>query len=109
MNKSIQHRLDRLVDRFDEVAALLSEPEIQNNQNKFRTLSQEYAQIAPIANCYQQFSATLEAIEATKELISDPDPELRDMAKEELHDAKELASQLTHQLQILLLPKDPLH
>ena len=107
MNKSIQHRLDRLTDRFDEVAALLSEPETQNNQNKFRTLSQEYAQIAPIVNCYQQFSATLKAIEGAKELLNDSDPELRELAKEELHDAKELASQLTHQLQILLLPKDP--
>ena len=107
MNNSIQHRLDRLTDRFDEVAALLSEPETQNNQNKFRTLSQEYAQIAPIVNCYQQFSATLKAIEGAKELLNDSDPELRELAKEELHDAKELASQLTHQLQILLLPKDP--
>ena len=102
MNKSIQHRLDRLEERYDEVAALLSEPETQNNQNKFRTLSQEYAQIAPIVNCYQQFSATLEAIKGAEELINDPDPELREMAKEELHEAKEQAAQLTHQLQILL-------
>ncbi|MGZ5044500.1 MAG: peptide chain release factor 1, partial [Methylobacter sp.] len=48
MKPSIQHKLESLCERYDEIAALLSEPEVQGNQNKFRSLSQEYAQINPL-------------------------------------------------------------
>jgi peptide chain release factor 1 len=51
MKQSIQLKLENLCERYDEIAALLSEPEIQSNQNKFRTLSQEYAQISPLVDC----------------------------------------------------------
>ena len=50
MKPSIQLKLENLAERHDEIAALLSEPETQNNQNKFRSLSQEYAQIGPLVD-----------------------------------------------------------
>ena len=60
MKQSIQHKLENLCERYDEIAALLSEPEVQGNQNKFRSLSQEYAQINPLVDCYKRYQQTLE-------------------------------------------------
>ena len=84
MKQSIQLKLENLCERYDEIAALLSEPEIQSNQNKFRTLSQEYAQIAPLVDCYKRYELALKMLESAQEMANDSDPELREMAKEEV-------------------------
>ncbi|WP_020159184.1 MULTISPECIES: peptide chain release factor 1 [Methylobacter] len=107
MKSSIQHKLENLCERYDEIAALLSEPEVQNNQNKFRSLSQEYAQINPLVDCYKRYQNAQEMRASAKEMANDSDPELREMAKEEVIDAENLIETLEHELQILLLPKDP--
>ncbi len=107
MKASIQIKLENLSDRFEEIAALLSQPEVQSEQNKFRSLSQEYAQIDPIVSCYKNYQDNEENLEAAKEMAKDADPELREMAKEEQQDAEAEKQNLQHQLQILLLPKDP--
>ena len=106
MKHSIQTKLENLNDRFEEIAVLLSQPEVQNDQNQYRSLSQEYAQIDPLVNCYQQYIENQENLEAALEMSKDPDPELREMAKEELQDTEQQKAALQHQLQILLLPKD---
>ncbi|MDD5112480.1 MAG: PCRF domain-containing protein, partial [Methylobacter sp.] len=77
MKPSIQQKLENLCERYDEIAALLSEPDTQNNQNKFRALSQEYAQIAPLVDCYKRYENTLESLASAKEMATDSDPELR--------------------------------
>jgi peptide chain release factor 1 len=107
MKPSIQHKLESLCERHDEIAALLSEPEIQNNQNKFRTLSQEYAQITPLVECYHKRNDALAQKESALEMANDSDPELRELAKEEIAEAEQLIVNIEQELQILLLPKDP--
>jgi peptide chain release factor 1 len=107
MKQSIQLKLENLCERYDEIAALLSEPEIQSNQNKFRTLSQEYAQIAPLVDCYKRYEQALKMLESAKEMANDSDPELRELAKEEVNEAEDLIETLDLELQVLLLPKDP--
>ena len=107
MKQSIQLKLENLCERYDEIAALLSEPEIQSNQNKFRTLSQEYAQIAPLVDCYKRYEQALKMLESAKEMANDSDPELREMAKEEVKESEDLIETLDLELQVLLLPKDP--
>ena len=107
MKQSIQLKLENLCERYDEIAALLSEPEVQNNQNKFRSLSQEYAQIAPLVDCYKRYEQALKMLASANEMANDSDPELREMAKEEVIEAEELMDSLDHELQVLLLPKDP--
>ena len=106
MKASIQTKLENLSERFEEIAALLSQPEVQNNQNKFRSLSQEYAQIDPIVNCYQAYTDNEETMSSVLEMSKDSDPEMREMAKEELQEAESEKVTLENQLQILLLPKD---
>ncbi|MDO9163242.1 MAG: peptide chain release factor 1 [Methylococcaceae bacterium] len=107
MKPSIQQKLENLCERYDEIAALLSEPETQNNQNKFRALSQEYAQIAPLVDCYKRYEITLESLASAKEMATDSDPELRELAKEEVREAEQQLDVLDQDLQVLLLPKDP--
>ena len=107
MKASITTKLENLGERFEEIAALLSQPEVQSDQNQFRSLSQEYAQIDPIVNCYKQYQDNQDNLEAAIEMAKDSDPELREMAKEEQQDAEKQKESLQHHLQILLLPKDP--
>ncbi|MDO8844567.1 MAG: peptide chain release factor 1 [Methylicorpusculum sp.] len=107
MKPSIANRLDSLSERFDEITALLAQPETQSNQNKFRSLSQEYAQIKPIVDCYKHFEETLANLESAHEMAKDSDPELREMAKEEISTLDKQQAAIEQELQILLLPKDP--
>ena len=107
MKQSILLKLENLCERYDEIAALLSEPEVQGNQNKFRALSQEYAQIAPLVACYKRYEQAQQNLTSAKEMANDADPELRELAKEEVDEAQEQIAALDLELQVLLLPKDP--
>ena len=107
MKPSIQTRLENLSERFEEITALLSQPEVQNNQNQFRSLSQEYAQIEPLVACYKTYQDNEAHLTSAMEMSKDSDPELRDMAKEEIELTENRRQELEQALQILLLPKDP--
>ncbi|WP_150046328.1 MULTISPECIES: peptide chain release factor 1 [Methylomonas] len=107
MKPSIRTKLENLAERFEEITALLTQPEVQSNQNQFRSLSQEYAQLEPIVACYKAYQDNEADSESAKEMAKDSDPELRDMAKEELAETEQKQEQLEQDLQILLLPKDP--
>lgn len=107
MKPSIQQKLQNLCERHHEISALLSEPETQSNQNKFRALSQEYAQISPLVECYKRYETLLESLEAAKEMANDSDPEMRELAKEEIAESQAKIEELENELQVLLLPKDP--
>jgi peptide chain release factor 1 len=107
MKPSIQTKLENLGERFEEITALLSQPEVQSNQNQFRSLSQEYAQIEPLVACYKTYLDNEANLASAQEMAKDSDPELREMAKEEIQAAEAQREELEQQLQILLLPKDP--
>ena len=107
MKPSIQTKLENLGERFEEITMLLTQPEIQSNQNQFRSLSQEYAQLEPIVNCYNAYQNNEGDLASAREMSKDSDSELREMAKEELEVAVNRQADLEQALQILLLPKDP--
>ena len=107
MKPSIQIKLENLGERFEEITALLSQPEVQNDQNQYRSLSQEYAQIEPLVACYKTYLDNEANLKSAREMAKDSDPELREMAKEEMNDAETQREALEQHLQILLLPKDP--
>jgi peptide chain release factor 1 len=107
MKASLLNKLNSLCERHEEVAALLSDAQIINDQARFRDLSKEYAQLEPLVQCFRQYQDTLAAIENAEVLMQDPDPELRSLAEDELKQAKENLEPLEQQLQILLLPQDP--
>jgi len=107
MNETIQVKLDKLVERTEEISALLSDPETISNQNQFRKLSQELAEITPIVNHYQEFCHTTEDRGAAKAMLKDKDKEVQQMAQEELEVADNRIAELEADIQKLLLPKDP--
>jgi len=104
---SIKQKLETLIERHEEIAGLLSEPETMANQNKFRELSQEYAQLEPIVVNFTSYKKSLVEIDEAKVMLKEDDKEMREMAKEELADAQKSEQQLEFTLQRLLLPKDP--
>ena len=107
MKASILAKLDHLADRHEEVGALLSDPDIIGDQNKFRELSKEYAELEPVVKCYQSYQEVVNDIEEAKLLLKDSDPDMRAMAQEELKEGEAQQDALEMDLQKLLLPKDP--
>lgn len=107
MKPSIQQKLENLGERFEEITVLLTQPEVQSNQNQFRSLSQEYAQLEPIVTCYRTYQDNESEWQSAREMAKDSDPELREMAREEIQNAEARREALEHELQLLLLPKDP--
>jgi len=104
---SIRQKLEQLDQRFEEITALLAAPETQNDQNRFRTLSREYAQLNPLVSAFRQYRTAQDEQDYARSLADDPDPEVRAMAREELAEAEARLTRLEQQLQILLLPRDP--
>jgi len=104
---SIKHKLESLVDRHEEISGLLADPDTMADQNKFRTLSQEYAQLEPVVNNFNQYTDTLSAIEDAKQMLQEDDADMREMAKEEIKEGEDTLDELELTLQKLLLPKDP--
>ncbi len=107
MNPSIQTRLEGLAQRFDEILALLADPDVIGNTDRFRSLSQEYAELNEIVALYRDYRRIAEEREAARALLADPDRGVRDMAAEEVARANERLAVLERDLQTRLLPKDP--
>lgn len=107
MKATILEKLDNLHDRYGEISALLSDPETIGNQNKFRELSKEYAELEPVVKTYDQYRSVLEAIGEAEALRKDGDAEMRSLAQEELQSCEAQREELEEELQKLLLPKDP--
>ncbi len=105
MKPSIEQKLASLVDRFEEVGALLSDPEIIGDQNKFRDLSKEYAQLEPIVKCFNVYERALETKKHSEELLKDK--EMRELAEMELEEASQEVIQCEKDLEVYLLPTDP--
>ncbi|CAA6814603.1 MAG: Peptide chain release factor 1 [uncultured Thiotrichaceae bacterium] len=105
MKDSIKLKLENLSQRFEEITQLLADPDIIADQNQFRKLSMEYSQLEPIAKEFSSFLLAEEDLETAQEMLSDP--ELKDMAQDEIKDANKKMADLELSLQKHLLPKDP--
>lgn len=107
MKKSLELKLEQMLERFQEVGRLLSEASVIADQNKFKNLSKEYAQLEPVASCYENYLQAGANLSSLQELIAGDDKELASMANDELAGAKEEVEALDEKLQWHLIPKDP--
>ncbi|NMP16407.1 peptide chain release factor 1 [Thalassotalea sp. Y01] len=107
MKESVYQKLEILVERFEEVQHLLSDPDVIGDQDKFRALSQEFSQLEEVTKVFNDYKQAEDNFAMAQEMLKDDDPDMREMAQEEFKEAKESIETLTHDLQILLLPKDP--
>ena len=107
MNERLIARLDALMDRLEEVGALLGTPEVINEQERFRALAKEHAELTPVVESYRRYQETLSTIDGTEEMLKDDDPDMRALAEEELAEARVSLEPQELELRTLLLPKDP--
>lgn len=106
MKQSIRLKLDNLKDRFGELEALMSDADIISDQNKFRDLSKEYAELEDVVKSFNRYQEVTDNLEQAKEMQKDEDPEIRAMAEDEIASSNEEIETLELDLQKLLLPKD---
>jgi peptide chain release factor 1 len=107
MQASIINKLQHIEERHTEVSALLADADTIADQNKYRSLSKEYAQLSPVVDNFRAWQQTQDDASSAQEMIRDPDPEMKSLAEDELQQAHERAEALELDLQKLLLPKDP--
>ena len=101
-------KLDDILIHYEELMLELGNPSVTEDQNRFRRLMKEQADLAPIVDAYKQYKQAKQDVEDSLALLEEEsDDEMREMAKEELSDAKKRIEDLEHELKILLLPKDP--
>lgn len=107
MKASIIEKLEKLAERNEEVSALLSDADTISNQDKFRELSKEYAELEPVIVAYRRYCSVLEDLEEAKAMLNDGDADMIEMAREVLDASGAEKESLETELQTLLLPKDP--
>ncbi|MBG57072.1 MAG: peptide chain release factor 1 [Porticoccus sp.] len=107
MKQSILEKLQHLADRYEEVGALLSDPEVIGQQTRFRELSREYAELESVVKSYRDYYRVQTNIEEARVLLKDADADMRAMAEEDLLENQSRLADLEVELQTLLLPKDP--
>ena len=98
-------KLEQIARRCAEIGELLTVPEIYGDAKELRRLTQEQKELEPVAQCYEDYRRAERTITEATELLSDA--ELRDMAQEELRQAKADKERLYEELRVLLLPRDP--
>jgi len=107
MKASLEHNLQQLVSRHQEISGLLSDPDVISNQNKFRDLSREYARLEPVAELFTAYEQAQSDVNTAEEMCQDDDEEIRALGKDELGTAAERVEALEQQLQKHLVPRDP--
>ena len=101
-------KLEDLIVRLEEILRDLSEPEVANDSKRFQKLMKEQAEITPIVEAYKAYKQAKQDEEDSLTMLDEEsDPEMKELAKAELNDAKDRIEKLEGELKILLIPKDP--
>ena len=107
MKESVIRKLEGLLERNEEVLALLSDASVIADQDRFRALSKEYSQLEDVVSSFKAFQQAQKDFEYAKEMLEEDDADMREMAQEEYKQSKQILEKLEAELQILLLPTDP--
>ncbi|MFZ2844931.1 peptide chain release factor 1 [Psychrobacter sp.] len=108
MKESLRLRLDQMVDRYEEVTALLSDPSVISDNNKFRELSVEHSDLMDITTLWQNYvGAETDQADAEAMLTEASDPDMKEMMQEEIDSARDTIVEMEEALNVMMLPKDP--
>jgi len=105
MTPSIRRKLESLAERHEEAALLLAQPEVLADGQRFRELSREYAQLEPVVAALREHDQARRELDESRQMLADPD--MRDLAADDVARLETRLAELDGELQILLLPKDP--
>lgn len=101
-------KLDDLLARYEVILEELNDPDVVNNQERYRNLMKEQTELEPIVDKYKEYCQAKQNMEDSLMMLEEEnDEELKELAKEELAEAKEIIASCEEELKILLLPKDP--
>lgn len=106
MKESMLQKLDNLADRYQEIEGLLSDAEVIAEQDRFRALSQEFAELGPVVSVYRRYSRVRTELAEARDMLQDSDADMRAMADDEINRINEELAILEKELQVLLLPRD---
>ncbi len=103
--------LDKLAfieNKYDELSVKISDPSIMANQNEWRKLCKEHAELEIIVGAYKEYKQVIEDLQDSKDMLEmESDKEMKEMLNEEINELKSREEELENRIQILLLPKDP--
>lgn len=100
-------KLEEIEKRFSTLEQELGDPEVLKDQKHYQAIAKEHAELTPIVDTYRELKRVKEEISENKALLQDPDPEISALAKQEIQDLQKREEELTSQLKLLLIPKDP--
>lgn len=101
------NKLNAVADKYDELEALLSDPDVMADMEKWQRYTREHAALTPIVTAYRDYQAALLTIAEDKGLLDEADSEMKQLLEEEIAAQEERRDQLAQELPILLLPRDP--
>ena len=107
MKESLLNKLEALCARHEEIAGLLADIEVINDQDRFRNLSMEYAQLEDVVKNFNTYKQVQDSLASAQEMLSEEDTDIRELAEEEIADNESRIGPLEVELQKLLLPRDP--
>ncbi len=108
MSNNLLEKLEGIKIRFEEVAQLITDPEVIADVKRYIKLNKEYKNLEPIIETGNEYKLVLENIESSKEMLNnESDDEMREMAKIELDELEERKEELEEKVKVLLVPKDP--
>jgi peptide chain release factor 1 len=103
----VDDKLQEIEQRFERLTADLGNPAVIGDRSRFSQVAKERAQLEQLVETYREFKRVRAAVESNKALLDDADPEMRDLALEELPALQARLAELNERLKILLLPRDP--
>jgi peptide chain release factor 1 len=107
MKPTLLRKLEVLRERRDELDALLASPEYAGHPERFKALSRERAEIDPVVECYAEYRRVVDDLQHAEHMLKESDPELRDLASEEIGTSRARMENLNARINQLLIPKDP--
>jgi len=106
-NNDLLNRLEGLVSRYEEVGTLITDPSVIADQKRYVKLTKEYKDLGAIVKKRREYVQTLQTIEDAKEMLSEDDPDIKEMAREEMSAAQDSLPKLEEDIKLLLIPADP--
>ena len=106
-NNELLARLEGLVSRYEEVGTLITDPAVIADQQRYVKLTKEYEDLGDIVKKRKEYIQALQTIEDAKEMMAEDDPDIKEMAREEMNAAQNLLPQLEEEIKLLLIPADP--
>ena len=106
-NKTILEKLDGLMARFEEVSTLITDPNVIADQRRYVKLTKEYKELNELMKARKEYVQTLAGLEEAHQMMSESDPEMKEMAREEAAACEVRIPELEEQIKLLLVPADP--